>query len=181
MNTNEINKICEENIGLVYMVVNKIKCKYDREDLISEGMIGLFNGAKTYDKTKNIKLSTYLTTCIKNEISKYLIANGRYKRKSQEEAISLNGLVGAEDDKELINIIEVDYNLEEHVLNKIEMENLLKNLDTYLTEREAIIIKGLYLIGKSQKEIGKELNLSQTQIMNDKNKALCKLRYKLRK
>ena len=73
---NNPEQMLKDNIRLVGYAYNKLhRCaltiKY-KDDLISEGTLGLWNGCKTYDETKNIKVSSYLYTCIRNNMLVFL-------------------------------------------------------------------------------------------------------------
>jgi len=63
------NKLIEHNLRLVVFLAKKFDTtNYDLEDLVSIGTIGLIKGVKTYKPDKNIKLATYASRCIENEI-----------------------------------------------------------------------------------------------------------------
>ena len=86
MNTEEKNKLAEENLGLVYLVVNKEftyekTTESDRENYIEEGMIGLAKAINTFNPSKGAKFSTYAYTCIKFEINSYVRKKNNHKRK----------------------------------------------------------------------------------------------------
>ena len=73
MTSEEKNKLAEENLGLVYLVVNKEftyekTTESDRENYIEEGMIGLAKAINTFNPSKGAKFSTYAYICIKSEI-----------------------------------------------------------------------------------------------------------------
>ena len=86
LNTEEKNKLAEENLGLVYLVVNKEftyekTTESDRENYIEEGMIGLAKAINTFNPSKGAKFSTYAYTCIKFEINNYVRKKNNHKRK----------------------------------------------------------------------------------------------------
>ena len=78
-NTGDIearNKLIEHNLRLVVFLAKKYdNTMYDLEDLVSIGTIGLIKGIKTYKLDKNIKLATYASRCIDNEILMFLRKN----------------------------------------------------------------------------------------------------------
>lgn len=79
------------------------------------------------------------------------------------KCMSFNVLYSKGDDYakiEAVNVLKADYNLEEHVLNQITVDEMLKNI----TEKEKIILKKYYVDEKSQAKIGEEVGLSQVQI-----------------
>ena len=87
------NKLIEHNIRLVVFLAKKYdNTMYDLEDLVSIGTIGLIKGVKTYKLDKNIKLATYASRCIDNEILMFLRKNKRRKIEiSFEDSINLDG------------------------------------------------------------------------------------------
>ena len=86
MTKEEKNKLAEENLGLVYAVVNK-KINYEkvtedeRENYIEEGMIGLARAINTFNHNRGTKFSSYAFVCIEHEICKYIKKQKTYKRK----------------------------------------------------------------------------------------------------
>ena len=78
------HKLIEHNLRLVVYIAKKFdNTGVGVEDLISIGTIGLIKAINSYDKDKNIKLATYASRCIENEILMYLRRNSRLRRKSQ--------------------------------------------------------------------------------------------------
>ena len=70
------DKLIEHNLRLVVFLAKKYEnTKIDLEDLVSIGTIGLIKGVNTYQNDKNIKLATYVSRCIDNEILMYLRKN----------------------------------------------------------------------------------------------------------
>ena len=84
------NKLIEHNLRLVVFLAKKYEnTTYDIEDLVSIGSIGLIKGINTYKIDKNIKLATYASRCISNEILMFLRKNKRKKSEvSLEEALN---------------------------------------------------------------------------------------------
>ena len=84
------NKLIEHNIRLVVFLAKKYEnTGYDLEDLVSIGSIGLIKGINTYKMDKNIKLATYCSRCIANEILMFLRKNKRRKSEiSFEDALN---------------------------------------------------------------------------------------------
>ena len=84
------NKLIEHNLRLVVFLAKKYEnTTYDIEDLVSIGSIGLIKGINTYKIDKNIKLATYASRCISNEILMFLRKNKRKRSEvSLEEALN---------------------------------------------------------------------------------------------
>ena len=89
---NARNKLIEHNLRLVVFIAKKYETKLDTlEDLVSIGSIGLIKGINTYKIDKNIRLATYASRCISNEILMYLRKNKkRVGDVSFEEALSFD-------------------------------------------------------------------------------------------
>ena len=87
------NKLIEHNLRLVVFLAKKYESAgYDLEDLVSIGTIGLIKGIETYKPDKNIKLATYGSRCIANEILMYLRKNKKRRAEvSLEDALNYDG------------------------------------------------------------------------------------------
>ena len=177
-------RLIEHNIRLVVYIAKKFESSgLDLEDLISIGAIGLIKAVKTYSLDKNIKLATYASRCIENEILMQLRKNTRIKNEvSLDEPLSSDG-----DGNELLlaDIIPVD---EDTVSKGVEMGSdrqilfsVLKKLDV----REQLIM--IYRFGlngqeeKTQKEVADMMGISQSYISRIEKKILSKLKRKLEK
>ena len=177
------NKLIEHNLRLVVFLAKKYdNTIYDLEDLVSIGTIGLIKGIKTYKLDKNIKLATYASRCIDNEILMFLRKNKkRNSEVSLEDSINfdnegnelkLEDVFGTEDD-----IVEKSL---ESKYDKILLEKEVKNL----TSRDRDIIEQRYgLFGKkelTQKELADKLNISQSYISRIEKKVIKKLKILMR-
>ncbi len=177
------NKLIEHNLRLVVFLAKKYdNTIYDLEDLVSIGTIGLIKGIKTYKLDKNIKLATYASRCIDNEILMFLRKNKkRNSEVSLEDSINfdnegnelkLEDVFGTEDDV-------VEKSLESKY-DKILLEKEVKNL----TSRDRDIIEQRYgLFGKkelTQKELADKLNISQSYISRIEKKVIKKLKILMR-
>ncbi len=173
------NKLIEHNLRLVVFLAKKYdNTMYDLEDLVSIGTIGLIKGVKTYKLDKNIKLATYASRCIDNEILMFLRKNKRRKVEvSFEDSINLDSdgnelhledVLGTED-----NIVEKAY---EDELDKILLE---KEIDK-LNKRDKEILTLRYGLKNSeeytQKEVADMLGISQSYISRIEKKTIKKLK-----
>jgi len=176
---NARNKLIEHNLRLVVFLAKKYdNTIYDLEDLVSIGTIGLIKGIKTYKLDKNIKLATYASRCIDNEILMFLRKNKkRLNEISLEDSINfdqegnelkLEDVFGTEED-----IVEKEIESKD---NKILLEIEIKNLN----ERDKNIIEERYgLFGKkelTQKELANKLDISQSYISRIEKKVIKKLK-----
>ncbi len=172
-----------KNKGLIYMAIKQKHLYWNTDDEFQQyydaGEEGLIKGIKTYDSTKGYKISTYLYTCICNEIHKYIQINNLPKRKNRfGKDISLNKLVVNENESlsELIDFIPSDVNIEEEIEKKIRHENLLKYVNNLKNERDKEVIKHFYGLegrkSKSTREIARDWGVSQNAINSRRIRAL---------
>ena len=135
------NELIEHNLRLVVFIAKKFEStKINMEDLISIGSIGLIKGIQTFKMEKNIKLATYASRCIENEILMHL----RNIKKLGAE-VYLNEPIGKDkDDNEiaLIDILENDEkNIEDEIDLKIKTKKLYTRMKDILKGREQTIIE----------------------------------------
>ena len=176
---NAKDKLIEHNLRLVVFLAKRYEnTKVDLEDLVSIGSIGLIKGINTYKRGKNIKLATYCSRCIDNEILMYLRKTKKTKTDiSFEESLSfdsdgnelhLEDILGTED-----NIVTKP--LEDEYDKRVLREELDK-----LDDRDKEIMQMRYgLNGKdelTQKEVAKRLNISQSYISRIEKKVIKKLK-----
>lgn len=173
------NKLIEHNLRLVVFLSKKYEnTGVDLEDLVSIGTIGLIKGVNTYKLDKNIKLATYASRCIDNEILMFLRKNKRRRGEiSFEDSLSydsegnelhLEDILGTESDI-------VTRPLEEEIEKKILYQELSK-----LNGRDKEIMLMRYgLLGKkemTQKEVAEALGISQSYISRIEKKVISKLK-----
>lgn len=164
-----------ENTKLINYMITKMHLYYSTDDeyqaYYDDGLIGLINGVKTYNDEKNIKLSTYLATCIKNSILRGIYLNGLDKRKANFECVSLNTVVndGEKNKTELLDFIPNEkIDVEEETEKKITLEAIITELNNMKLQKDALCIKMYYgLDGEKQlttEEIAKKLNISRSAV-----------------
>ena len=135
------NVLIERNLRLVAHICKKYSIpNLEMDDLIPIGTIGLIKAINTFDIEKNVKLATYASRCIENEILMYL----RSTKKLGAE-VYLNEPIGKDkDDNEitLIDILEKDEkNIEEEIDFKMKMKQIYQKIKSVLKTREQIIIE----------------------------------------
>lgn len=178
------DKLVEHNLRLVVYIAKKFESSgMELEDLISIGAIGLIKAVKTYSVDKNIKLATYASRCIENEILMQLRKNTRTKNEvSLDEPLSNDG-----EGNELLlaDIISVD---EDSVTKNIEMsaeKQILMSVISKLESREQMIMFLRFGFAgyeeKTQKEVADIMGISQSYISRIEKKILSKLKKKLEK
>ena len=167
------NILIEHNLRLVAHVCKKYaNTNVEQDDLISIGSIGLIKGINSYDSKKSIKLSTYISKCIENEILMYL-------RSSKK----LNDPIGKDKDDNTVTLKEVlendDKPIDEEVDLKLKISRLYDKVKKVLKERERTIIElrfGLNGVNpRTQKEIAKDLGISRSYVSRIETKAIEKL------
>lgn len=177
---NARTKLIEHNLRLVVYIAKKFEnTGINVEDLISIGTIGLVKSINTFKSDKNIKLATYASRCIENEILMYLRRNTRTKSEiSIDEPLNvdwegnellLSDVLGTENDS-------VYKNLEEETDRQI-----LKKAINKLNKRERTIVMLRYGIPpypneKTQKEVADMLGISQSYISRLEKKIMIRLK-----
>lgn len=172
------NTLIEHNLRLVAHVMKKYyTTAEDGDDLISIGTIGLIKGINTYRPDKGVRLATYASKCIENEILMYFRA-----QKKTAGDLSLSDSIDLDGDGNTLSLIDV-LSQEDEMLERIGDDELCAQLrrfvDTALDERESKIIKlryGLHNgIAKTQRETADLLGISRSYVSRIEKKALEKL------
>lgn len=181
MNNDEFarNKLIEHNLRLVVFLAKKYdNTGTDLEDLVSIGTIGLIKAVNTYRLDKNIKLATYASRCIDNEILMHLRKNKKTKADvSFEESLSfdadgnelhLEDILGTEPD---IVTKPLDMEIDKKIL-KEELEKLDER------DREIMILRyGLNGVEElTQKDVAEKLKISQSYISRIEKKVIKRLK-----
>ena len=151
----------------------------DQEDLISIGTIGLIKAINTFKSDKNIKLATYASRCIENEILMHLRRNSRIKTE-----VSIDEPLNVDWDGNELLLSDILGTEEDLVYKDIEDEvdlNLLEQAMDILSDRERTIIELRYGIGHddeemTQKEVADLLGISQSYISRLEKKIIRRLR-----
>ena len=173
------NILIEHNLRLVVFLAKKYEnTKVDLEDLVSIGTIGLIKGVNTYKLDKNIKLATYASRCIDNEILMYLRKNKKRNTEvSLEDSLSYDS---EGNELHLEDILGTDDNIVTSNLDKQTNKKLLYKEIEKLNKRDKQIIilrYGLYNHKElTQKEVANLLNISQSYISRIEKKVLKKLK-----
>ena len=173
------NKLIEHNLRLVVFLSKKYtNSMYDLEDLVSIGTIGLIKGIKTYKLDKNIKLATYASRCIDNEMLMFL-----RKNKKRNNEVSFEDSVNFDNEGNELHIEDI-YGTDEDIIqkaiedkdNKLLLEREIKNL----SGRDKEIIEFRYgLFGKkelTQKDLADKLAISQSYISRIEKKVIKRLK-----
>lgn len=176
--------LIERNLRLVVYIARKFEnTGIGIEDLVSIGTIGLIKAVNTFDPTKKIKLATYASRCIENEILMYLRRNNKTRAEvSFDEPLNidwdgnellLSDVLGTENDS--------TYKYVEEEIDK----NLLDTAMSHLSDREKTIIELRFGLKngneKTQKEVADFLGISQSYISRLEKRIIRKLKKVIRK
>ncbi len=182
--TDARDELIEHNLRLVAHIVKKYYTPNgDQDDLISIGTIGLIKGVSTFKPDKNVRLATYASRCIENEILMYF----RSQRKLQGE-LSLSDSLdndGENGSLSLIDVIRVDDNMLEELDLRDACTKVRRCVEACLTGREAHIIRLRYGLDDrpplTQREIASLCGISRSYVSRIEKKALEKLRVEYEK
>lgn len=173
------NILIERNLRLVAHVCKKYSgTNVDNEDLISIGTIGLIKGLNSFKKDKGVRLATYASKCIDNEILMYL----RNIKKIGAE-VPLNEPIGKDKDDNEISLMDIlvndERNIEDEIDIKIKIKKLYEKIKQVLKEREKTIIELRFGLNgnkpKTQNQIAKMLGISRSYVSRIETKAIGKL------
>lgn len=172
--------LIERNLRLVAHIAKKYgNADRDMEDLISIGTIGLIKAVDTFDMEKEIRLATYASRCIDNELLMFMRSS-----KKQSKEVYIYEPIGKDKEGNLLNLLDILEAEEEDIIEEIDLEEKVKKLYVYvskvLSPREKQIICYRYGLdgGRevTQREIAKELGISRSYVSRIEKKALGKLR-----
>lgn len=176
--------LIEHNLRLVVYIARKFEnTGINIEDLISIGSIGLIKAVNTFDSEKNIKLATYASRCIENEILMYLRKNSRTKTEvSFDEPLNvdwdgnellLSDVLGTEEDI-----------ITKELETKVDKQLLINALSTLNSREKKIMELRFGLVGqeeKTQKDVADMLGISQSYISRLEKKIIKRLKKEFKK
>ena len=173
------NILIEHNLRLVAHISKKYSStNIDQDDLISIGSIGLIKGINSFDNSKGIKLSTYISRCVENEILMFL----RSSKKLNSE-VYLEDPIGKDKDDNTVTLQEVlensDRNIEDEVDLKFKVKQLYEKMKEVLKSRERTILELRFGLGgqkpQTQNEIADSMGISRSYVSRIETKAIGKL------
>lgn len=162
------DKLITDNMRLVYHMYGKIgdgpiKENY-KEDIISEGMLGLCKAADTFDESRGVRFSTYAAMCIRNAMLMFI----RKTSKHYPHEVSLNMVIGRDAEDSVLTLADV---IEDEIITRI----MLKEFEEKQTPKDRRILREIRQ-GKKQREIGEIVGMSQAQV----SRRIRKMREKFR-
>ena len=169
----------EHNLRLVAHIIKKYYgVQSEQDDLVSIGTIGLIKAINTFKPDRNIRLSSYASRCIENEI----LMHFRSTKKSAQD-VSLNETIDTDKDGNpltLMDIMAVDDTILDDLDKKLNSRKLGQFIREELEERERTIILLRYGLDghepMTQKEIAQMMDISRSYVSRIETKALKKLR-----
>ena len=179
-----INKLIVHNLRLVVYIAKKFeKSGVAIDDLISIGSIGLIKAVKTFCPTKNIKLATYASRCIENEVLMYL-----RKISHRKNEISIDEPLNTDwDGNELLlsDILSTDEDIVSGAVENDDIIRVLMDTVNALPDREKNIIELRFGLNGSreytQKEVADIMGISQSYISRIEKKILNELKLEMQK
>lgn len=176
------NVLIEHNLRLVMHIIKKYYTKSaDAEDLVSIGTIGLIKGVSTYRADRGVRLATYASRCIENEILMYF----RGQKKSAND-VSLSGTLDGETEGEGLSILDTiadDSDMLEDLARQESISRVRASVDRVLSGREAEVIRLRYGLDGceplTQREVAARLNISRSYVSRIEKKALEQLKNSL--
>ena len=187
METNEEwakQQLIEHNLRLVVYIAKKFEGPdVDIEDLISIGSVGLIKAVNSFKSDKNIKIATYASKCIENEILMYLRKISKYKRE-----ISIDEPLNVDSEGNELNLTDLisddKYVPQDDLDNRVEKQLLWKILNKLNPREKEIMVMRYGLNGKdemTQKEVASDLGISQSYISRLEKKILSRIRKEMLK
>lgn len=175
-------KLIEHNLRLVVFIARRFEnTGVNLEDLISIGTIGLIKAVNTYRRDKNIKLATYASRCIENEILMYM-----RKISNQKTEVSLDEPINMDYDGNELLLADILGTDEDMILRPLEDDVdlcILRQAVTELPEREREIVYMRFGLGgrkeQTQKEVAQIMGISQSYISRLEKRIMGKLRKEL--
>ncbi len=176
------NQLIEHNLRLVMHIIKKYYTSAsDAEDLVSIGTIGLIKGVSTYRPDRGVRLATYASKCIENEI----LMHFRGMKKTAGD-VSLSDALDTDGEGEglaLLDTISCDQDMLEELSRWETVEQVRKAVDAALDGREAEVIRLRYGLGGGtplpQREVAERIGISRSYVSRIEKKALEKLRHRL--
>ena len=183
INTKEArDTLIEHNLRLVAYIAKKFdNTQASIEELISIGTVGLVKAVSTFNMDKNIKLATYASRCIENEILMFI-----RKTATQKKEISIDEPLSVDfDGNELLlsDILGSDVDIVSKDMEDDEERSLLRDAVHKLSARERIIIEMRYGLANcnamTQKEVAESLGISQSYISRLEKRIMSRLKKKI--
>ena len=174
--------LIEHNLRLVAYIAKRFEnTGANIEELISIGTVGLMKAVSSFNAEKNIKLATYASRCIENEILMYI-----RKTASQKKEVSIDEPLSVDwDGNELLlsDVLGSDNDVVSNEMEHDEERRIVRDAVSDLNDRERIIVEMRYGLSGgrelTQKEVADALGISQSYISRLEKKIMCRLKKKI--
>lgn len=185
-----VEELILNNTKLIYKCIKDMRLYWTTEDefqaFYDDGLIGLINGAKTFDESKGYAPATYLYKCIKTAISKGIYLSERVKRKANKNTISLDDYVNDKQDTTIIELIpDTKIDMEKQILEKEQLELIENIADKVLTDNQKRYFYKYYglkgYIEKTANEIAEEEKVTGSNVRSTLLQSKRKIKYHLMK
>ena len=164
------SSIVKHEIRFLYIVGAEV------EDLMQEGMIGLFSAIRSYDSSSGAKFSTFATTCVRNRVNTFIKTSNREKHIPLNTYISIYSGEDEEDEVPIYEqLIDDSPGPEEEVIESERFREMYIEIDKRLSPVERTVAR-LYISGKSRSEIAEAIGKDEKAV----NNALTRIRNKLK-
>lgn len=172
------NILVEHNLRLVAHIIKKYYTQSaEQEDLISIGTIGLIKAVDTFRPDRKIRLATYASRCVENEVLMYF----RSRKKLQSE-VSLSDTIDSDTAGNalcLMDVVGSDDTMLSDMADREEQIRIRQLVDSCLTEREAEVIRRRYGLGgylpQTQRQVAAVFGISRSYVSRIEKRALRKL------
>ena len=172
------NILVEHNLRLVAHIIKKYYTQSaEQEDLISIGTIGLIKAVDTFRPERKIRLATYASRCVENEVLMYF----RSRERLQSE-VSLSDSIDGDDGGNalcLLDVVGSDDTMLSDMADREEQVRIRQLVDTCLTEREAEVIRRRYGLSghlpQTQRQVAAAFGISRSYVSRIEKRALAKL------
>ena len=172
------NILVEHNLRLVAHIIKKYYTQSaEQEDLISIGTIGLIKAVDTFRPERKIRLATYASRCVENEVLMYF----RSRTKLQGE-VSLSDSIDGDDAGNalcLLDVVGSDDTMLSDMADREEQVRIRQLVDTCLTEREAEVIRRRYGLSghlpQTQRQVAVAFGISRSYVSRIEKRSLAKL------
>lgn len=178
------NKLIEHNLRLVAHIAKKYESDVDSlDDLISIGTIGLIKAVDSYSLNKGVRIATYASKCIENELLMHMRTNRKISKN-----ISLNETIGSDKDGADITLLDILPTESSFTYDNINLNENIIALRKYLSilePRELEIIKLRFGLDNNeeltQKEVAKKFGISRSYVSRIEKRAYIKLLQEFKK
>ena len=179
-----VEELILNNTKLIYKCIKDMHLYWTTEDewqaFYDDGLIGLINGAKSFDESKGIQPSTYLCKCIKMAICRGIYLSSREKRKANKNTISLDSYVTDKQDTTFIEFIpDAKIDIERQTLEKEQIELIENIADEILTDKQKRYFYKYYGLKGFREENYNQISESEKVTPENVRQTVCRSRLKI--